>query len=169
MKFKAHTTFLLLGVLFIFSSFDHPIKLTSSLLEYDQEKDNMSLKCRVFIDDFINTINKKDFNASNLSKEDITEVECYFWEYYRITVNDVQLVLNYEISKAHLKHNVLDLKFTASDLALKEGDEVLIKNTLFFEKFGVLQSNKMIVRIPPFIAESHHETTLRNHGVYYEL
>lgn len=169
MKLRAYNTLFLLGILFTSSAFAHPIKLTSSLLEYDQEKKNITLKCRVFIDDFINTLNKKDFNASDLSKEDIAEVECYFWESYRITVNDVQLALNYEVSRAHLKNNVLDLKFSIDDLTINEGDKILIENVLFFTKFGILQSNKMIVRIPPFITEDHFETRLREYGVYYEL
>lgn len=160
---------LLLGLLFTTSSFNHPIKLTSSLVEYNLEKRHMIVQCRVFIDDFIKTIKKEDFNATNLSEEDIAEVECYFYQSYRIAINDVQHALNYQSSKAHLKYNVLDLKFSVEDLTLKEGDKMTIQNILFFSEFGFKQANKMIIRIPPFIDEDHYETTFQKYSIYYEF
>ena len=68
---------LLLSAL-IFTSFTHPLKLTTSLIEYNDSDEQFLVECRVFIDDFSNTINRKDLDVSNLSKADIEEIEYYF-------------------------------------------------------------------------------------------
>ncbi len=169
MKQRLIITCLLLGMLLIFTSFSHPIKLTTSLIEYHSEKKNIQIECRVFIDDFANTINRKDLNASNLSNEDIEEIEYYFDEFYSITINSTKVALNYKSSKAFLANNVLSLKFSVDNITIKEGDAMMLENKLFFEVFGPLQSNKMTIRIPPFIEEDYHETTFQKFTINYQF
>jgi len=68
---------LLLSCLLLFStSFNslHPIKLTSSLVEFNPKANILRVECRVFIDDFTFSMNDtftKNFNVSNLTKEDV--------------------------------------------------------------------------------------------------
>ena len=169
MKFKLLITGFLLCTFFTSTSFNHPIKLTTSLIEYDSEKSSINIECRVFIDDFQDTINRKDFNPSNPSKEDIEEVEYYFDEFYRILLNSSKLTLSYKSSKAYLANNVLSIKFLVENVTLNKGDALQIENKLFFEKFGPLQSNKMTIRIPPFVEEGYHETTFQRFTVNYQF
>lgn len=169
MEHRLSIIYSLLCVLFVSSSFHHPIKLTTSLIEYSSKENSLNIECRVFIDDFQNTLNRKGLNASNLSKEDIEEIEYYFDEYYRIVVNSRKLILNYQSSQVYGSNTVLSLKFKVDNLTIKKGDALLIENKLFFTEFGPLQSNKMTLRIPPFIEEGYHETTFQNSSVNYQF
>ena len=169
MKFKLLTVSLLLGVFLISTSFNHALKLTTSLIEYDSEKNSIRMECRLFIDDFENTIDRDDFNVSSLSNEDIQEIEYYFDKFYRILINSNKLKLNYESSKVYGTTNVLGIKFLIEDISIEEGDALLIENKLFFAEFGPLQSNQMTVRIPPFLNQGFHETTLDDYVVNYQF
>ncbi len=169
MKHKIFTISALILVLLVSTSFNHPLKLTTSLLEYNSAKKSLNIECRVFIDDFQNTLNRSGMNASNLTKEDIEEIEYYFDEFYRIVVNSRKLTLNYTSSQVLGGNTVLSLKFRVDDLTIKKGDYLLIENRLFFEEFGPLQSNKMTLRIPPFLEEGYRETTFQNYTINYQF
>lgn len=169
MKQKIFTISALVLASLISSSFNHPIKLTTSLIEYNSVKKSMNIECRVFIDDFQNTLNRNGMNASKLTKEDIEEIEYYFDEFYRIVVNSRKLTLNYESSQVYGGNTVLSLKFRVEDVNIKKGDFLLIENRLFFEEFGPLQSNKMTLRIPPFLEEGYRETTFQNYTINYQF
>lgn len=129
----------------------------------------MTVECRVFIDDFQKVLTNQNFDASELSKQDIAEIEFYFEEFYRFTVNNRNLPLNYTSSKAYISNNVLSLKFFINNLTIKKGDAFLIENELLFTEFGPLQSNKMTLRIPPFVKESYHEATFQDARVSYQF
>ncbi|WP_343912829.1 DUF6702 family protein [Aquimarina litoralis] len=155
---------LLGGILLISTSFNstHPIKLTSSLIQSFPKDNVLGVECRVFIDDFTFSMNDtytKNFNASNLSKDDIKAIEKYFQRYYKIIINDQVYPLIYTSSEVFEKHNVLSIKFAKKIPSITEGDQICIENTLFFEDFGFLQSNRMTVRIPPHISEEYFEVT----------
>ncbi|WP_109299377.1 DUF6702 family protein [Aquimarina sp. AU474] len=161
---KLYKISLLLGVLFFSTSFvnPHPIKLTSSLIEYNLKTSNLTMECRVFIDDFVFSINDtftKNINLKNLSPEDKKGVENYFERYYKISINDKLYPLKYTSSDVMEKHNVVSFKFSKNVPVIKQGDQICIENTLFFEEFGFLQSNKITVRVPPFITENYFEVT----------
>ncbi|MBQ4822881.1 hypothetical protein J8M14_22630 [Aquimarina sp. MMG016] len=120
------------------------------------------MECRVFMDDFTFSMNDtftKNFNASNLSKEDLEGIEDYFERYYKIFINDKIYTLTYISSEVFEKHNVLSIKFSNKIPVIAEGDQICIENTLFFEDFDFLQSNRITVRIPPFISEDYYEIT----------
>lgn len=170
MKLKLYNTILLFGVLLIFSSYKHPIKLTASLIEYNTETSSISVKCRVFIDDFERSINKtllKDINVSNLTKEDKAGIENYFEMFYYITIKGKKLPFKYKTSKVYEEYNVLDIEFSENVMTIKKGDQLLIENTLFFEEFRHLQSNRITLNIPPFISEDNLVTTLSNSSISY--
>lgn len=165
MKIKLVKTILLLSILLIFSSFKHPLKLTASLIEYNPEANNIRMECKVFIDDFEDTINKKDFNVSNLTKGDKEEIEYFFDEFYHIIINGKKLPLNYKSSEVIKGKNVLIIKFAENDFTLKKGDNILIENQLFFKEFGNLQSNRITVRIPPFFTEKNYLVKLDDYSI----
>ncbi len=173
-KMKSYTILLLLSVLFLFGSFKntHPIKLTSSLIEYNSKTTSLRLECRVFIDDFTYSINStftKNINLSNLSKEDKKGIEDYFEKYYPITINDHRFPLKFMESKVLEEHNVFILKFSQDVLPIKKGDQLCIENTLFFEEFEFLQTNMITVRVPPFIGENYFEATFDNYSLPIDL
>ncbi len=157
-----------IAILLTTMSFKHPIKLTASLIEYNADAKTIKMECKVFIDDFEKSINKtlaKNINVSNLSKEDKVGIEDYFEKYYNITVNGKKLTLNYKASEVMKEYNVLTIKFSENSLAIKKGDKILIENTLFFEEFGYMQSNRITIRIPPHITEDNREATLNNYSI----
>ena len=162
-KIKTFKIVLLFGVLLFSTSLKsaHPIKLTASLIEYNTETKSFRMECRVFIDDFENSINStltKNINISNLSKEDKEGIEAYFKKYYIITINDKEYTLKYKESEILQEYNVFCIKFSESDLTIKKGDQICIKNKLFFEEFGFLQSNRITVRMEPFITKNYQTT-----------
>lgn len=154
------------------TSFTHPLKFTASLIDYDANTKSLKMECRVFIDDFENCINKKlakDISISNLSKADKDAIQKYFEEYYHITVNGKKIPLKYKTSEVLKDYNVFAIKFSDNNLTMKKGDKLLIENTLFFEEFSYMQSNRITVRIPPFIAEDYFEATVGNYIIPIHL
>lgn len=162
----------IIAVMTFTTSFKHPIKLTASLIEYDTNTANLKSECKVFIDDFEKSINKtltKNINLSDLTKEDKTGIEDYFEKHFNITVNGKILPLKYKASEILKEYNVITIKFVENKLKIKKGDKLLIENTLFFEEFGYMQSNRITVRIPPFIAEDNHEAVVNNYTIPYNF
>lgn len=165
MKNKLVKILSLISILFIFSSSNHPIKLTASLIEYNPEANSIRMECRVFIDDFEDSIHKKGFDVLNLTEEDKEEIEYFFDTYYHIKVNGKKLPLNYKSSEIIKDHNVLVIKFTENDITIKNGDQLFIENKLFFEQFGYLQSNRITLRIPPFFKEKNYAVNLAKYSI----
>jgi len=166
MKKIAYKTLLCVCVVIFTTSFKHPIKLTASLIEYDVKTSSLKMECKVFIDDFEKSINKtltKNINLSDLSKEDIKGIDDYFEIYFKIVLNSKALPVKFKSSQLIKEYNVFTIKFTDNVLKIKKGDKLEITNTLFFTEFGYIQSNRMTIRIPPFVVEDNHETTLNNY------
>lgn len=158
----------IIAVMTFTTSFKHPIKLTASLIEYDTNTANLKSECKVFIDDFEKSINKKlikNINLSNLTQEDKTGIEDYFEMHFNITYNGKILPLKYKGLEVLKEYNVVTIKFIENKLKIKKGDKILIENTLFFEEFGYIQSNRITVRIPPFITEENHEAIISNYAI----
>ncbi len=171
---KLHKTLLLLCLLLLSTSFNslHPIKLTSSLVEFNPKNNIIRIECRVFIDDFTFSMNDtftKNLNVSDLTKEDIKGIESYFMRYYKIFINDTIYPLVYTSSEVYKENNVVALKFAKKVPVIKEGDQICIENTLFFEDFGFLQSNRIVVRVPPFIEENYFEVTMYDEPISLNL
>jgi len=148
----------------------HPIKLTASLIEYDVKNKRLKMECKVFMDDFEKSINKtlaKNINLSNLSKEDMKGIGNYFGNHYKIILNNKTLPIKYESSELLNKYNIITIKFTANVVKIKKGDKLIISNALFFAEFGSIQSNRMTIRIPPFVVEDNHESSLNNNRILY--
>ncbi|KAA1247901.1 DUF6702 family protein [Aquimarina sp. RZ0] len=174
MKFKFYRTLITLGVLLFCTSFisSHPIKLTSSLIEYNAEKTELQIECRVFIDDLMNSINytfNKDINLTNVSNEDKKSIESYFKKYYVITINGKQFPLKYVTSQVLEEHNVCILKFSQNISTIKKGDQLCVENRLFFEEFDFLQTNLVTVRIPHFVEEVYFEAMSTNYSLPIDL
>lgn len=183
MRFKAFQLITLVATMMISTSFTHPLKLTSSLVEYDEEQQSISIQCRVFIDDFENTIDRignilnnfensrkrNGLDATNISEDDEAKIEFYFQKCYRFKLNGEELELNYESSEAKKANNTLNLIFNIEEVSMQEGDELLIENTLFFEEFGQKQVNRMTLRLPPFIMEQNQVCTLESYFVSYNF
>ena len=164
MKKKSQIVILLFSTLFIFFSFSHPIKLTSSIIKYNTKTKGISMECKVFIDDFAPAIEptlEKRINKSSMTKDDLLKVENYFVSKYRIFINGKKLPLS--IDKYKVANNVMTLSFTANYITLKKGDKLLIENELLFEKFPDLQSNWMTIQIPPFLPNSNFESKFENY------
>lgn len=171
---KFYTLLALLFLMFFSTSFNnlHPIKLTSSLIQVNPKTNKIWVECRVFIDDFTFSMNDtftKNFNASNLSKRDKDAIESYFEKYYKIFINDTTYPLVYTSSQVFEKQNVLSIKFSKEVPIIKEGDQICVDNSLFFDDFGVLQSNMITIRIPPFISEEYYESTTLDEPITLNL
>ncbi|SHJ64059.1 DUF6702 family protein [Aquimarina spongiae] len=161
---KHYKILLLLCLSFLSTSFNssHPIKLTSSLIEHNAKTNTFVMECRLFIDDFTFSINDtftKNINLSNLSKTDIKGIESYFARYYKVSINDEYFPFKYKSSEVMEKQNVISIKFYRDIPKIEEGDQICIENTLFFEEFGFLQSNRITLRLPPFIEENYFDIT----------
>ncbi|MEL6560452.1 MAG: DUF6702 family protein [Bacteroidota bacterium] len=169
MKLKIFSLILFLFISTVSSSSDHPLKLTASLIEYDVQEKSFAIECRVFIDDFENTINRHSWDVNNLTEDDIAEIEQYFNQYYRFTHNFTKLSMKYHKSVVFGVNNVLSIEFLIDGVALSEGDDLFIENELFYKQFGVVQSNKMTVRIQPFVKEDFFEANQKQFVIHYKL
>ncbi|WP_299619353.1 DUF6702 family protein [uncultured Tenacibaculum sp.] len=158
MKRILHIGFLLVGITFSFSSFSHPLKVTASLIEYDENQKNIRVECKVFVDDFLQSIGRP-MNVNSLNKKDITDIESYFNEYYIIKIKGKKFTFKYDSSYFEKAFNVLTIKFSESSFTVNKGDNIDVKNALLFDVFGFLQSNRMELRFPPFFQSKYFETT----------
>ena len=162
MKNKFYRTLKVISLLLFCTSLisAHPIKLTSSLIQYNPKTTKLQIECRVFMDDFMNSINgmfTKNIDLTNLSNEDKTGIENYFKKYYVISVNGKQFPLKYVTSEVLEEYNVCIFKFSQSISTPKKGDQLCIENKLLFKEFEFLQTNMVTVRIPPLVEEVYFE------------
>lgn len=169
MRLKLFNIFLLFGLLLISSSVKHPLKLTASLIEYNPKTNSLRMECKVFIDDFEETINRKGFSVSNMTAENQNEIEFFFNLFYRITINGQKLPLVYESSEVNEGFNVFIVKFAENNITIKEGDVLIVQNKLFFDRFGKKQTNRITLRIPPFVFEKYYETTLGKYSISHNF
>lgn len=164
---------IVLGFLYcLFSSFWHLIKLTSSMVSYNDKVSKLSIECRVFIDDFEDSVNKKlttNINVSKLDANDKLALEVYFNSHYIITLNGKQLRLKFEAEEVMASQNMLKLKFFISDFFINEGDDIVIENKLFLDEFGALQENIISMVFPPYFAELNYKTNINNYTFSYSF
>lgn len=161
---KKYTQIIILSTLFIFFSFSHPIKLTSSIIKYDSETKSISMECKVFIDDFAPVIGpdlENRINNKSLTNNDLLNIENYFISNYKIFFDGKKLPLAIHTHK--VANNVMTLSFKSTHIILKKGDKFSIENELLFEKFPDLQSNWMTIQIPPFLPNYNFESKFENY------
>jgi len=161
---KKYTQIIIFSSLFIFLSFAHPIKLTSSIIRYDSEAQIINMECKVFIDDFSQAIGpniEHRVNNKSLSTDDLLSIENYFNTNYKIFIDGDKLpfvINNYKVA-----NNVMTLSFSITNITLKIGNKLNIENELLFEKFPDLQSNWMTIQIPPFLPNYNFESKFENY------
>lgn len=165
MKKRIQALILWISILMVSSSFTtlHPVKLTSSQVLYDTKTNQMSLECKVFLDDFAPVIDEGMFdrgNASNLTAEDTHKIEMYFALKFELKVNEKRLP--WEFEKYVVKDNVMTITFKKNQIVLRKGDKLYIENELLFEKFQELQNNWMTIRIPPFLPNHNFATNFQD-------
>ncbi|UZO79147.1 hypothetical protein NBT05_09200 [Aquimarina sp. ERC-38] len=162
MKTKIYRTIKQIGIVVgsIFLLNAHPIKLTSSLIQYNPETTQLQIECRVFLDDFLNSIDSKtakNINLDNLSNQDKKGIESYFKEYYVISINGKQFPLQYVASEVMEEYNICIFYFSQNITKPKKGDQLCVENKLFFEEFDFLQTNMVTVRFPSLTEEVYFE------------
>lgn len=164
---------LFMGAVVPARSLGHPLKLTTSLVEYDPSTAGIRMECKVFIDDFERSLKNsllKGLDMSRLKpKQKVKVIEAYFGSSYSISVNGKPLPLRFESSEMLAEQNVLVLKFAKNKVRLKKGDTLVIRNALFFRDFGERQTNRVTVRIPPFIDNESRVATVHGFSLNYTL
>jgi len=158
---------LLFTSLFVLSSFNHPIKLTSSEIRFDADKKGIVMECKVFMDDFSLAFFDPSGNlysrmtTSSLTDDDIKRIESYFVEKYKILLNGEKLSLKFDSYK--VKDIVMSIQFSTDDINLKKGDELFIENQLLFELFNYQQSNWITLNLKPYISNHNFACKLKNY------
>jgi len=152
---------LLLSLSFTTFSNIHPIKLTSSEIKYIPKTKNLRVECKVFIDDFAPVISStllKSIAQKNLTQEDLSRIENYFLEKFKIFFNGKPLPWN--INSYHIEHNILTLVYCNYNMDLNKDDHIKIENEMLFEVFGEVQSNWMTISFPPYFNDDNFESKL---------
>ena len=161
-KYLAFSLFLVLTL--PITAMAHPLKLTASLVEYDVTSKSVNVECKVFRDDFQSSLKKSVLQG--VDKQDITRdgkikiIEAYFKKHYSIIHNGSILPMRLQSSRFIRGQNVVVMRFKINPVTLKEGDNLIIKNALFFEDFGYAQSNRIVIRIPSFSIDDQHVATM---------
>jgi len=144
-----------------YSNTNHPIKLTSSEIKYIPKTKNIRIECKVFIDDFAPVISStllKSIAQKNLTQEDLSKIENYFLEKFKIIYNGKPLPWN--IDSYHIEHNILTLVYCNYNIDLNKDDHLKIENEMLFEVFGEVQSNWMTISFPPYFNDHNFESKL---------
>ncbi len=166
MKKILFITFLLFNLSIAYSFKEHPIKLTSSEIRYDEKKKSIKIECKLFIDDFAPVVSStliRNLNQSKLTKDDLRRIENYFIAKYKIAINGK--TLSWKIKSYDIASNILTLIFINDDIKIQKGDDLVIENTLLFEVFGDIQSNWMTMRFPPHLRRYTFESKIEKY--YY--
>jgi len=170
---KSALVFFCLGLLCPSLVSGHPLKLSASLIDYDPKAKTIRVECKVFVDDFELSVERsvlKGVDTSKIKKEDKPGIiEDYFKRFYTITLNGKVLPLKLKVATPLPQHNVLVIEFVEIPLVLKEGDKFEIRNAMFFQDFGPLQTNRILVRIPPFGIDEGHVATMYGSKFSYNL
>ena len=100
--------YMLLFLLFTLTSlsYDHSIKMSASLVEYNPNNKKIRVECRVFMDDFDFAMNEfsKQININHFTDADKKLVEDYFNRFYVITINKKKIPLMINLLKT-IKEN----------------------------------------------------------------
>ena len=171
---KMSVALFLFSLLFIVSpGMSHPLKLSASLVEYDPETKGLHMECKVFLDDFERSLSRailKGKDPSSIPKADKSKiVNAFFGKYYTIVHNGNKIGLELQNSKYLAGHNVLVLRFKPTKVKLRKGDNLSIKNTLFFQDFGYAQSNRITLRIPNFSINENVVSTFTDYKFSFTL
>ena len=163
MKKRIHLLLLFISISFAFSFYNHPVKLTSSLIKYKASEKKVTIECKFFIDDFGPSLRadlEDKMNAMTLTKDDLAFIEKYIATKYKIFLNGEKVILKLENYKS--KDNVLTSYIAIENISFKKGDVLRIENELLFEVFTDLQSNWMTIKIPPYISNAAFESNIDN-------
>ncbi len=158
MKRVTQIGILLLIVIMTFSSFTHPLKVTSSLINYNTDTQKIKVECRVFVDDFLLSLGR-DMNCHKLTNKDKSAIENYFNKYFIMELNNKKLPFKIETSDYNENFNVLNIQFLENDATIKKGDILKVSNQLLFDEFEFVQSNRMELRFKPFFKVAYFEST----------
>lgn len=164
LKINIFLTSVLLSAVIVLSSFNHPIKLTSSRILYDAKTESIGIESKVFVDDFAPVISESLLPRINkgLNEIDKIQIESYFALKFEITINGKKLPMKFDTYD--LKGNVMTIKFAKSAITLKKGDKIYIENELLFEEFEELQSNWITLSIPPFLTNHNFACDYENYS-----
>lgn len=163
MKKRIQLLLLFVGVSLAFSFYNHPIKLTSSLIKYKASEKKVTIECKFFIDDFGPSLRadlEDKMNDMTLTKDDLAFIEQYIVSKYKIFLNGERVSLQLESYKS--KENVLTSYIAIENISFKKGDVLRIENELLFEVFTDLQSNWMTIKMPPYISNAAFESNIDN-------
>lgn len=163
MKKRFQLLLLFVGVSLAFSFYNHPIKLTSSLIKYKASEKKVTIECKFFIDDFGPSLRadlEDKMNDMTLTKDDLAFIEQYIVSKYKIFLNGERVSLQLESYKS--KENVLTSYIAIENISFKKGDVLRIENELLFEVFTDLQSNWMTIKMPPYISNAAFESNIDN-------
>ena len=132
----------------------HPLKMSLTVIKYDSEDKSLELGTKVFADDFQRSMFRTVLNGVDTSK--LTEekkrgfIENYFNTYYGISVNGTPTQLKLKSSEFAPQQYGMIFKFISPGVSIKQGDTLEVKNQIFFEDFGLNQTNNILVTIPEY-------------------
>lgn len=151
---------ILSALLFSFKESKHPLKLSATLIEYNQQKGVFSVETKFFCDDFalsIDKIRKTPIDLLKLSKEDLASISAYYNKDFELKINGKTVILEVEKTELLKDYNVIVLKFKQAKSSLKIKDNLFIKNTLMVKDFNFAQINRVTLRVPPYINQENLE------------
>lgn len=138
----------------------HPIKLSATLVEYNQQKGTFSVETKFFCDDFalsIDKMRKTPIDLLKLSKEDLASISAYYNNDFELKINGTSVLFEVEKTELLKDYNVIVLKFKPAKYTLKIKDKVFIKNTLMVKDFNFTQINRVTLRVHPYINQENLE------------
>ena len=158
-----------LSILFLFlfgsSVYAHQLKFSTTLIEYVEESARLDLMFNVFMDDFaygVDNLLSKEIDYVSPSKSEKKDLKKYFDTFFKISLNGIQLNLEYEEVEIYSDYNAFRFKFSCDKVNINKGDELFFENNLLFNEFGYQQTNMTVIRIPPFFEEEHYQATFKN-------
>ncbi|MFD0963320.1 DUF6702 family protein [Pseudofulvibacter geojedonensis] len=115
----------------------HPIKMTTCLITYEPDRNNLMVDLNFFADDFkayLEELSEKKVNFKNLDLKSKKTILQYISTHFLIEINNEKRELVF--SSSNFKNNVFHIEFIIPNTVyIKEITSIKITNTLLFKAF----------------------------------
>ncbi len=163
---------LLAIILMNFNMIKHPIKMSSTDIEYIQFEKRIEMSCSFFADDFKKALKQekiRDINIGKPTKEDLSALNKYMNTNMKITVDNKIFPLVIASTYFDASSNLFKINFEFEKVALKKGTSFTFENKILFNIFGYMQTNYVYISIPPFVMQEGFSFTLDNYSQTYNF
>jgi hypothetical protein len=149
----------------------HPIKMSLIYMDYTGDDHTLFLEFRLFADDLAMAVQEEMGTKIQLYKwslEDRLTVNNFINKHVKITFGQQNLNLDPYEFFFEKDQKVVTMRYEYKPITLVTGQQVTVKNDLFFKQFSYGQTNVLQIEIPR-VAETMIQSDLDNSSITFTI